>query len=112
MAFNGLFDIPALIMILILFSFYAFRNSIPRMFGLYTVSIIFYMHFTAFINISIQLLTEMTYVISWMDKNQDSTLVKIAQIAFGLEYSKKEDDKKMAKKALHYTIIIAIMTLA
>ena len=30
MAFNGLFDIPALLMILALFSFYTFRKSIPE----------------------------------------------------------------------------------
>lgn len=53
MAFNGLFDIPALIMILALFSFYAFRKSIPRAYGLYVMGIVFYIHLAAFCNVSI-----------------------------------------------------------
>jgi hypothetical protein len=75
MTFNGVFDIPALVMLLLLFSLYAFRKSHVRGYGLYVLFLVFYIHLAAFANLMFQALTEIDFVLTWMSKHQDSTIV-------------------------------------
>lgn len=79
---------------------------------MYVIGIVFYCHAASFLNISIQLLTEIDFVISWMSKHQTSTIVQAAKILFGLRYTEVEEQNLMSQKTFHYTIILVNMFCA
>lgn len=51
MGFNGLFDIPALCLMLVFFSFYAYRKSFPIFFAQFTIFFSYYIGVAVFIKI-------------------------------------------------------------
>ena len=92
MAFNGLFDIPALSMILLLMTVYAFRKSYVRGYGLYVIFLVFYIHFAAFFNLVFSVLTEIDFVKTYMITNQNEKYVKLAKILFGFNFKSKLEE--------------------
>jgi hypothetical protein len=47
-----------------------------------------------------------------MSDHQDSIVVQVFKIMFGLRYTTKEEKDKMGHKALHYMIILLTMVCA
>ena len=90
MSFNGVFDIPALVMILILMSTYALRKSYARSYGMYVLFVVFYIHFASFINLIFIILTNISFVETYMINHKSYPIVQASKILFGREFSKYE----------------------
>jgi len=114
MSFNGVFDLPALLCILILMSLYALRKSFLKGYHLYTFFIAYFIHFSVFLKLISIILFDIDFVEDWMDDNNDSKYVKAAKILFGHQFTKEEDDNSVqqAKQVMERSILLACIVMA
>lgn len=56
MGFNGLFDVPSLLFILVSVSLYAYRKSFPVFFGSLQIFFAYYVKFSIFIKIIVSIM--------------------------------------------------------
>lgn len=75
MGYNGLFDIPALLMILGLFAFYTLRKSNPRGFVLFLFVSIYYISCAILIKWLYLILIKVPWVEDYVKANKESTTV-------------------------------------
>lgn len=91
MTFNGIFDIPALLMILILMSSYALRKSFFKAYGLYVIFIVWYIQLAMLIKLTTAVLFDIDYVEDYLQEHKEQYLVKLAMVLFGMNFSVEEE---------------------
>jgi hypothetical protein len=83
MGYNGLYDIPSLLMILGLFAFYTLRKSNPHGYLLFLFVSIYYISLAILVKWLYLILIRITWVENYADANRESTTVFLAQALFG-----------------------------
>lgn len=87
MGYNGLFDIPSLLLILGVFGFYSFRKTNPHGFQIYIFLAIYYIGFAILIKWLYITFIEITLVDKYFKKNHNSLAITILQALFGKRLS-------------------------
>lgn len=68
MGFNGLFDVPSLLFLLVSVSLYAYRKSFPVFFGSLQICFAYYVKFSIFIKIIVSILIRTDPVFTMIKK--------------------------------------------
>jgi hypothetical protein len=91
MTFNGIFDIPALVMILVLMSSYALRKSFFKAYGLYVLFIVWYIQLAMLIKLTMAVLFDIDYVEDYLQDHKEQYVVKLAMVLFGMNFTVEEE---------------------
>lgn len=92
MGYNGLYDIPQLFMILILFSFFAYRKSAPRAYACFTLFFIYYIGVAVVLKTLYSIFLHIPIVSKWVLSHQEKTVVVVLQTLFGQRLKSQADD--------------------
>jgi len=85
MAYNSCSDIPALLMILVMFAFYAYRKANTRLFLQYTFIVVYFIQFIITLKIINEIVRNIDFARKWMKEHDDSKFVQINNILFGAQ---------------------------
>jgi len=85
MAYNSCSDIPALLMILVMFAFYAYRKANTRKFLQYTFIVVYFIQFIITLKIINEIVRNIDFAKKLMEENHDSTFVQANDILFGAQ---------------------------
>lgn len=107
LGFNGMFDIPAFFIMLILGSIYAFRKSFYQMFGQLKLFSIQYIQFMITFKIVLMILLKIDMVENFMIDNTEHIFTKVIIIALGKRQADtQEDHTKFLLKRIGYNILM------
>jgi len=85
MEFNSISDIPAMAMVLLLLSLYAFRREYFLAYGRFVMFMAYYMQFAVTVKIFWTLLTVVPEVQKWFGRHQKSSAVRVCLLVFGVD---------------------------
>ena len=83
MSFNGLYDLPQLLLILTVFGFFAFRKLYHVEYGFLTFVVAYYFQLALTIKALYLIAVQVPFVKSWMTTNKENKFVIIVDIVFG-----------------------------
>ena len=89
MAFNGAFDIPILIFILILQMIYTFRKRYYVFYQSFVIFIMYYIYYASLLKLFYMVIKSIPYISKYMANNKDVTWVAVCDILFGLNTKAK-----------------------
>ena len=92
MEFNSISDIPAMAMVLLLLSFYAFRREYFLAYGRFVMFMAYYVQFAVTVKIFWTLLMVVPEVHSWFGHHQKNPAVRVSMLLFGIEESSGRQD--------------------
>lgn len=113
MNFNGLFDVPSMVFILILLSFYALRKSFAVQYAVYAFFLAHYLHISLLLQLLFTILTDIDIIESYFQKHRDSQLVQVCRLLFGMNFKRRQEltGAYMAKEACFFSFqLLTIFT--
>lgn len=99
MGFNGLFDVPSLLFLLVSVSLYAYRKSFPVFFGSLQICFAYYVKYSIFIKIIMSILIR-TESINLMIKKANPLSNKIIIMVFGDQNDESKNNQLVASFCL------------
>jgi hypothetical protein len=100
----GLFDIPQMIMILMVFSIYAFRKTIPIPFGFLNIFLAYWIQIALIFKLCLGVCLNTAYIKAWFDHHTGGWLSAILPPLFG---SPNFDPDDRTMKATYYFSLIS-----
>jgi hypothetical protein len=107
MGFNGLFDIPSLLILLVSVSLYAYRKSFPVFFGSLQIVFAYFVKFSILIKIIMSILIR-TPAVNNVIKRAQPLSSKVIMMVFG----DQNDESKHNRLVLSYLLMILTLSYA
>ena len=105
MVFNGVLDVPFLLLILILGALYAFRQAYFLPFQYMIISVAYYINFIAIIKFAYLICTKVAFVRDWFKSNPDDTFSIMCKVLFGINFSTYSGASFSQTELIYYVLL-------
>ena len=107
MAFNALFDLPQLILILVSVAFWSYRKSFYVMYGLLTFFIAYYFQIALMIKLIIGVAMNVDFIKEYLSDNPNFTSSIVINVLFG-DSKSMDSDNKLMRYSYEFSLLLCI----
>jgi hypothetical protein len=106
MAYNALFDLPQLILILVCIAFFAFRKSFPIQFNLLNFFIAYFFQFSLMVKLVTGIAMKVDFIKEYLSDNPEAKISVFLQVLFG--DSKNLNGDALMRRSYQFDLLMCV----